>query len=127
VTAFPSDADSRIVSHPSTSSLDDSYYTNGQTSEAIKSNDILRELVTSVTSPTPSGPNGDDDTGDPDYQEKAVRALLTYAENNKINTWDGVQDEFKELIALGENEEKSSGSPPWGLTVEEWSKLKGLS
>ena len=118
---FPSDTNSHVVSNNS-----DSFYTGGQTSEALRSYRIVEELISSVVSPLPTGPDGDEDQGDADYQEKAVRTLLTYAELQKGAGLENLESGMKGLVDLGRAKSKVSGNAPWGLAQEEWQILQQL-
>ncbi len=51
---------------------------------ALQSHGILSALVRAIASPLPAGPDGDAPPSDPDFFEKAVRALVAAAERGGL-------------------------------------------
>ncbi|KDQ16580.1 hypothetical protein BOTBODRAFT_107021 [Botryobasidium botryosum FD-172 SS1] len=108
---FPSDAASPLPTS-----------TSKTTRDALASSGIFRTLLTSLVSPTPHGPDGDDVELDVDYSEKALRTVVTYLQaGGPVGS-----DEKKLLEELVEVVRKklASGSDEWNAGQEELSVLE---
>ncbi|PIL25864.1 hypothetical protein GSI_11617 [Ganoderma sinense ZZ0214-1] len=106
-----------------------SYATSPPTIAALEAHRVLPALVAAVTAPIPHGPDGESEGGDPDFEEKVLRALHTYVgpcgcalsaeEKRTLGTW------------LNEQSGKSGGDTKvaerWALTVDEVRELKAAT
>ncbi|KAG9030340.1 hsp70 nucleotide exchange factor fes1 [Tulasnella sp. UAMH 9824] len=97
--------------------------TSDLTRSAIDSHNILPSLTTSIVDPKPFGRDASNAEPDADYEEKAVRGVVTYLEGMKGSQTDVGEGVKKDLRAmLGEKgTERGKG---WGLEEEEWDVLQ---
>ena len=96
---------------------------------ALEAYGVLHALVAAVVSPVPHGPDGESEGGDPDFEEKVLRALHTYVgpcgrplpaeERGTLGKW------------LDEQSGKAGGDAKvaerWALTVDEVRELKAAT
>ncbi|KAM5532526.1 hypothetical protein V8D89_013813 [Ganoderma adspersum] len=106
-----------------------SYETSPPTIAALEAYGVLHALVAAVASPVPHGPDGESEGGDPDFEEKVLRALHTYVgpcgrplpaeERGALGKW------------LDEQSGKAGGDAKvaerWALTVDEVRELKAAT
>ena len=93
--------------------------TNGLASRSIATAGILRDLLRSIVSPVPHGPDGDTET-DVDLEEKSIKVVLAYVrlgvrplDSEERELLGGVLAKFKKAEALER----------WSLAQDEWSDL----
>ncbi|KAG8891698.1 hsp70 nucleotide exchange factor fes1 [Tulasnella sp. 408] len=111
------------LSSPDSSTTTSPLQTSDLTRSAIDSHNILPSLTTSVVNPKPFGRDASKAEPDADYEEKAVRGVVTYLEGMKGSQTDVGEGVKKDLRAmLGEKgTERGKG---WGLEEEEWDVLQ---
>lgn len=104
----------------------DNTSTNGYAARSLSSSPgqhgIIETLLKSLLSPVPYGPDGGTTESDLDYEEKAVRVLLTFLELGVEKLSEG------ERRLLGEVVERVQGGKKgalerWGLSEGEWDVL----
>ncbi|KIO19493.1 hypothetical protein M407DRAFT_246155 [Tulasnella calospora MUT 4182] len=113
--------DSTLSSPDSTTSP---LQTSDLTRSAIDTHNILSSLTSSIVNPKPFGRNTTT-TAEPDadYEEKAVRGVVTYLEGMKGSQTDvgeGVKKDLRVLLGMKETERGKE----WGLEEEEWDVLQ---
>ncbi|KAG8902845.1 hsp70 nucleotide exchange factor fes1 [Tulasnella sp. 417] len=110
------------LSSPTSTSTTSPLQTSDLTRSAIDTHNILSSLTTSVVNPKPFGRQPEQQP-DADYEEKALRGVVTYLEGMRGAQTDVGEAVKKDLrVLLGQREtERGKG---WGLEEEEWDVLQ---
>jgi len=114
-------ASSNVQSHlPAPLPDDVESNTNGLASSSIANAGILKDLLRSIVTPLPHGPDGDTET-DVDLEEKSVKAVLAYV---RLGVKPLEPDE-QELLSKGLGKfGKAEALERWSLAADEWSELE---
>ncbi|KAG8942760.1 hsp70 nucleotide exchange factor fes1 [Tulasnella sp. 424] len=105
------------------SSTPSSLQTSDLTRSAIDTHNILSSLTSSIVNPKPFGRNADQTQPDADYEEKAVRVVVTYLEGMKGSQTDVGEGLKKDLRAIS-GERKTERGKEWGLEEDDWDVLQ---
>ncbi|GBE86961.1 Hsp70 nucleotide exchange factor FES1 [Sparassis crispa] len=112
-------------SHATMLSDPTSFSTSPATFAAFQERGMLQALISSLTSPTPHGADGETE-GDPDFEEKVVRSLHTYVTSCHGHFTDGQRSELAAYVK--EQTTKTGGdsrlAQRWGFTVDEVKALR---
>ena len=96
------------------------------TLQAFRTHGLLEAVINALVHPTPYGPDGEEVEPDGDFEEKAVRILVTYA-----SAGDGFEVGGKEMLNqfLDERSRTAGGDEAltehWGLSAGELGTLRG--
>lgn len=97
--------------------------TDGLASRAIASSGILKDILHSLLSPVPHGPDGDAEP-DLDFEEKSVKIILAFVGLGVVP----LEREDRELLAKGLGKVgKAQALERWSLTSGEWDALEKAS
>lgn len=93
--------------------------TDGLASRAIASSGILKDLLTSIVSPVPHGPDGDAEP-DLDFEEKSIKVVLAFVKLGVVR----LKSEDRGLLAKAlARVPKAEALERWSLTADEWDDL----
>ncbi len=87
--------------------------------QAMKENGIIDTLIKSISNPLPTGPDGEIQEQDWDYNEKCFRALVAASERKGLS--EGQKKEVKEVMGKWEKEDIGLV----GFSKEEWKDAEG--
>ncbi|OCH92567.1 nucleotide exchange factors-like protein [Obba rivulosa] len=113
-------------SHASMLSDPSSFVTSPATAKAFEAHGIADAMISSLTSPTPHGPDGEQE-GDADFEEKAIRSLHTYLTSCQGRLPENQKRELRQFIqdqaAKEGGDEKLADR--WGMMADEVKELSG--
>ncbi|KAJ7607317.1 armadillo-type protein [Roridomyces roridus] len=95
--------------------------TSSPSLSALSTHGILPAVISALTSPVPSGPDGDVPGPDPDFEEKGLALLRTYA----LECNGQFKDGEKEALTRWFDEEKVKEGGGNGALAERWGLSKG--
>ncbi|KAF8312656.1 Fes1-domain-containing protein [Clavulina sp. PMI_390] len=97
--------------------------TDGAASRAIASSGIVSQLLKSLVSPVPSGPDGDEGR-DADFEEKSIKVVLQFVRLGVVP----LQGSEKEMLAtVLSNTTKDEALERWVLEGQDWVDLQKAS
>jgi len=111
-------------SAPSSSEAEPTIDTSELTRAALTYDDIVSILTSTLVSPIPLASGDEGDLHDADYEEKAMRTVITYLQGEdvgtKIDEEGSVKRDVKKLLVLKDTERGRS----WGLDEADWTVLE---
>ncbi|EMD30899.1 hypothetical protein CERSUDRAFT_120241 [Gelatoporia subvermispora B] len=111
-------------SHASMLANPASFATSSAALRAIEAHGIVPALISALTSPTPHGPDGEQE-GDADFEEKVIRSLHTYLTSCQGRLPDNQKHQLRGYIQEQVSKEGDGAklADRWGMTVNEVKEL----